>query len=99
MNTNQGGERKMDKLELAFLANGGPDWQGKWCECDPSVGASPCRYCAIYSALSFASALDESVKKLLENNGGPIDSEEGEDTHVMVRREDFDALDRHYQPR
>lgn len=31
---------------------------------------------------------------VLENNGGPIDSLEGEDTHVMVRMQDFRNLEK-----
>lgn len=38
-------------VELAILANGGFAHHKEWCECDPSVGACPCRYCAIHGAL------------------------------------------------
>jgi hypothetical protein len=33
------------------------------------------------------------AQALLANNGGPVDSVDGPDTYVMVRREDFEALE------
>jgi hypothetical protein len=48
------GERRqglITKLQLAFLAIGGRDYNKSFCECDYSVGAVPCRYCAVYDAL------------------------------------------------
>lgn len=38
-------------VELAQLANGGKEFRKDWCQCDPSVGMSPCQYCAIFEAL------------------------------------------------
>lgn len=42
--------RKED-IELALAANGGLDFREDYCHCDPSVGQSPCQYCAIDSVL------------------------------------------------
>lgn len=38
-------------IELAFLANGGRNWDPKLCECDHEVGFQ-CRYCAIHAGLT-----------------------------------------------
>ena len=50
-----------EQIELAILANGGEKWRNDWCECDPDVGASPCRYCAIFNALKIAQGLSEEL--------------------------------------
>lgn len=42
----------LNDLNLAIAANGGPKFNHKHCECDLDVGAVPCRYCAIFSALN-----------------------------------------------
>ena len=44
--------RLVSRVERAILANGGGDYDEKACECDTSVGAAPCRYCAIRDALN-----------------------------------------------
>jgi hypothetical protein len=36
--------------------------------------------------------LESAVMELIQNNGGPIDSLEGSDTYVMVRKADFERL-------
>lgn len=41
----------LEKVELAILANGGFAHKKAMCSCDPSVGMSPCEYCAIHCAL------------------------------------------------
>ncbi len=37
-------------------------------------------------------SLIEAAKELIENNGGPTSTLDGDDSHVLVRREDFDEL-------
>lgn len=39
------------QIDLAILANGGEDFRDNFCSCDPSVGYTPCEYCAIRNAL------------------------------------------------
>jgi len=42
----------LDIIDLALRANnGGTKFQKNRCTCDPSVGMSPCEYCAIQRAL------------------------------------------------
>lgn len=38
---------KLEDVELAILANGGPEC----CQCDPEVGHVPCMYCAVADVL------------------------------------------------
>lgn len=45
--------RWLERIQIAMLANGGEEWQQRHCSCDPSVGISPCQYCAIHEALLF----------------------------------------------
>jgi hypothetical protein len=45
--TDGSGGPMVSRVELAILANGGGDYDEKACECDASVGATPCRSCAI----------------------------------------------------
>lgn len=40
-------EKVKEKINLAIAANGGTDFRKEWCQCDPSIGAVPCEYCAI----------------------------------------------------
>lgn len=40
-----------EKIDLAFLAIGGEEWNRKACQCDPEVGAVPCEYCVIHDVL------------------------------------------------
>jgi hypothetical protein len=40
-----------DDVNLAMLANGGVEFQQDYCNCDSSVGMSPCQYCAIHDVL------------------------------------------------
>jgi hypothetical protein len=43
-----------DDIETALMANnmGGLKFKEDYCQCDPSVGMSPCPYCAIHSVLT-----------------------------------------------
>jgi hypothetical protein len=47
-------ERLIESLKLAQLANGGAEFNKSFCQCDASVGMSPCQYCAIFFALKDA---------------------------------------------
>lgn len=38
------------KLELAFAAIGGKDWDSRHCDCDETANGN-CRYCTIHAAL------------------------------------------------
>ena len=44
---------KSKDIELAIMANnmGGTQFHHEFCQCDPSVGVSPCPYCAIDAVL------------------------------------------------
>ena len=44
----------IDDIELGLRANnmGGLEYKPDYCQCDPSVGQSPCPYCAIDSVLN-----------------------------------------------
>lgn len=44
-------ENIKNKIDLAFRAIGGEEFREDWCSCDPSVGFSPCEYCAIREGL------------------------------------------------
>lgn len=44
--------RLLARVDLAIAANGGAVFDRRNCECDADVGASPCRYCAIFEALN-----------------------------------------------
>lgn len=57
--------KRRSDIELAVQANngGGMEFREELCRCDPSVGMSPCEYCAIDSALRFALSLcDEAAR-------------------------------------
>ena len=56
-------ERSRKKVELAILANGGDIHREHWCRCDPSIGAVPCQYCAIFNGLNEAKTLLSSLEK------------------------------------
>lgn len=46
--------RIKSNIELAQLANDGAEFRLDFCTCDPSVGMSPCQYCAIHDALRYS---------------------------------------------
>lgn len=50
---NSGGLPHSDDVELAIRANnmGGTDFRDDLCQCDASVGQSPCPYCAVDAVL------------------------------------------------
>jgi len=58
---------KEEDIRLAMMANGGVEYNEKYCECDPSVGMVPCQYCAIDSVLR---RLLNTVEEMKEKKGG-----------------------------
>lgn len=54
----------LECVELAIIANGGGAHKKEMCGCDPSVGMSPCEYCAIWNALN------KTYNYLLDLKGG-----------------------------
>ncbi|HUS49413.1 MAG TPA: hypothetical protein VMZ91_04575 [Candidatus Paceibacterota bacterium] len=59
--------RKNEKIKRAFDAMGGRDFKSKYCRCDPSVGMSPCQYCAEFEALKYAEELERIMYLLMEH--------------------------------
>jgi hypothetical protein len=56
--------RITEAINLAFLAIGGRERNETFCQCDPSVGMSPCQYCAEYDALELFSGMAIENDKL-----------------------------------
>lgn len=55
----------LKRVDLAILANRGETWRADMCSCDPSVGMSPCEYCAIHEALRYTKARIEAGRTKL----------------------------------
>ena len=53
-----------ERLDLAWLALGGKEDALDHCQCDPSVGCTPCQQCALYDAMILADYLLDAVDKM-----------------------------------
>jgi hypothetical protein len=56
-------EESRKKIELAISANGGDIHRKNWCQCDPTVGYSPCEYCAVFNGLNEGKKLLSALEK------------------------------------
>lgn len=54
-------ESAINKIDLAFRANGGEEFRPDRCSCEPEVGFVPCEYCAIRDGLLVGKKALESV--------------------------------------
>ena len=56
-------KRWRETVELGILSVG-RKWNKEHCQCDPSVGAAPCHYCAEHGAILAGKEMLEEINRL-----------------------------------